>query len=589
MASIGIDLGTSNTVLAFVGKDGHAEVRRVRDHELVPSVVHVEGIAGRRSVGRDALLEWADQQSNPAETFRRWKLAMGDRHVLATQNWGAGEVEITPELLTTWLVEYLVNDFTTGVGGEPITSVVVTVPHGWRREDSAKCAATRVAAARALIDGTPIPVQARTVDEPVAAAAYALYEAHNRGEFVGRTVLVVDIGGGTCDLSLIEVGKVDQPFVVVDAVNNNVGGDFATALLFVEALGTLAAAAGEILPTDPAALLDLVRSGSPPWLRRAFVDAEEQQLVPLSEQVTRLEKRDNYRNRLSTYNSDVKTITIGPVGSRVDSRISPPELVERLQPFYEQLRALLHSFLKRQDTRRLPYAILLTGGGSRIGGLRKEAIEPVIQEFLGDDASSALGRISLNDTKLATAVALGAALIADGKVSIEERLLCDVGLIIRIPPDFSKALRLGEGDEWCIVSPMLKRGATLPVRVSSTSLGFGCMDVDASTDKQFEQKIVVFDDLTSPYVQTWTDDHPAGGRYLAGVTVDLWADTEGALGLVVTNKDGSRVVDHPGTLNRPVRMDGSGALTLPGREDMVALPPVRSPEQIAQAISKRKS
>ena len=162
--------------------------------------------------------------------------------VLATQDWGNGPIDITPELLTTWLVEHIMKDITVDLGGETLDSVVVTVPHGWRREHVEKCLATREAARAAQADGRsreakrgdcPLgtKVADRTVDEPVAAAAYALHASGDSAAFVGKNMLIVDIGGGTTDLSLVRVGAPGEPLTVIDAVNNEIGGDYATALL----------------------------------------------------------------------------------------------------------------------------------------------------------------------------------------------------------------------------------------------------------------------------------------------------------------------------------------------------------------------
>lgn len=587
MASIGIDIGTSNTVAAKVDDQGHAQVVQVSGRDLVPSVVYVESVAGRRSFGHSALDEWGDPQADPAATFRRWKLAMAEHQVLATIDWGEGERSVTPELLTTWLVQHIAQEATKGIGGESITKAVVTVPHGWRREHSAKCAATRAAAAAASVSGASLPVEPRTVDEPVAAAAYALHESGDREAFTGKPVLVIDVGGGTVDLSLVEVGGEGQPLVVVDAVNNNRGGDYATALLLSPAVRLVNESTGATIPTEPLEILRLIGDGADAWLRKAFVDAETGQLAELSRVIrTRLEQRDDnhYRSRLPGYDNSVQTLTICLEGQIIDSRVSAPQFVHLLQPFYDELRLLLRSFLNRQRAAgKLPYAVLLTGGGSNIGGIRKEVIEPVFHEFMPGEADSILTRISLNDSKLSTAVACGAALIADGRVSIEERLLYDVGLKISCPPELARELDLGDSEE-CVVSPILRRGSGLPGAVNTQSLEFVGLDVEEAAT--FSQDIVIFDDLTSPFVQTWESAHPAKGHRLSDVTVEVWADTEGALGMTVTNREGAAVVQLDGQLNRPVRVIERAGLGFHSPLHASDLPPVRTPEAVVAAFRR---
>ena len=134
MVSIGIDIGTSNTVVAKVDGQGGVAIHKFEDSDLLPSVIHVEETGGNLTVGAAARNFWADPDANPAETFRRWKMSMANQTILATQDWGDGPRPITPELLTTWLVEHVMKSITGGLGGEEVDSVVVTVPHGWRRE-----------------------------------------------------------------------------------------------------------------------------------------------------------------------------------------------------------------------------------------------------------------------------------------------------------------------------------------------------------------------------------------------------------------------------------------------------------------------
>ena len=104
MVSIGIDIGTSNTVVAKVDGKGEVAIHKFEDSDLLPSVIHVEETGGNLTVGAAARNFWADPDANPAETFRRWKMSMANQTILATQDWGDGPRPITPELLTTWIV-----------------------------------------------------------------------------------------------------------------------------------------------------------------------------------------------------------------------------------------------------------------------------------------------------------------------------------------------------------------------------------------------------------------------------------------------------------------------------------------------------
>jgi hypothetical protein len=597
MVSIGIDLGTSNTVVAKVNDEGEVSIHQFEGGDLLPSIIHVEGEAGYRIVGRSARDLWADPDADPSETFRRWKMSMAAGTVLATQDWGDGPKNITPEQLTTWLVEHIMKSITQDLGGETVDSVVVTVPHGWRREHVEKCLATREAARAAQADGRsreakrgdcPLgtKVADRTVDEPVAAAAYALHASGDSAAFVGKNMLIVDIGGGTTDLSLVRVGAPGEPLTVIDAVNNNIGGDYATALLLGKHLENIGSQIGIDVPLTPEAVLADLEGAEKGWLREAFAEAETELLHKLSARFKAIEGLEDFTERLSGRwgrRPITMSSTVGDSDDLVATDMSCSEYLTRLEPFFESTRKLLTRFLSRgEGSDRLPYAILMTGGGSQIGSLRSRVIEPVIRELAGPtEAPEILGRLDrlrFNDSKLSTAVAMGAALVAAGRISIEERLLWDVGLEIRVTEKMSQYL--GLDDSCCVISPLLTKGTSLPATVSLKEFGFGKLDIES--DDQFIQRVVVFDDLRSPYDRTWERELSGSGDALKDVGVTLTADTEGMLRLVITGNAGGELVDIQGQLHRPHRAQTGG---LGIRDD--AHPPLktRTPQQIIEAKS----
>jgi len=447
MMSIGIDLGMSNTVVAKVNDEGEVSIHQFEGSDLLPSIIHVEGKFGYRIVGRRARDLWTDPDVDPSETFRRWKASMATSAVLATQDWGDGPRDITPEQLTTWLVEYIMNSITQDLGGETVDSVTVTVPHDWRREHVEKCLATREAVCAAQADGRPRErrgdyhplgkkATVRTVDEPVAAAAYALHASGDAAAFADKNMLIVDIGEGVTDLSLVRVGAPGEPLTVIDAVNNNVGGDYATALLLGKHLESIGSQIGIDVPLTPEAVLAELEGAEKGWLREAFAEAETELLHRLSTRLEMLEGLEDFTEKITgRWGRRQFSMSSTVDGDPVVTFMSCSEYLTLLEPFFESTRGLLTRFLSRgAGSDRLPHAILMTGGGSRIGGLRSQVIEPAIRELAGPtEATEILGRLDrlrFNDSKLSTAVAMGAALVAAGRISIEERLLWDVGLEI---------------------------------------------------------------------------------------------------------------------------------------------------------------
>ena len=594
MMSIGIDLGMSNTVVAKVNDEGEVSIHQFEGSDLLPSIIHVEGKFGYRIVGRRARDLWTDPDVDPSETFRRWKASMATSAVLATQDWGDGPRDITPEQLTTWLVEYIMNSITQDLGGETVDSVTVTVPHDWRREHVEKCLATREAVCAAQADGRPRErrgdyhplgkkATVRTVDEPVAAAAYALHASGDAAAFADKNMLIVDIGEGVTDLSLVRVGAPGEPLTVIDAVNNNVGGDYATALLLGKHLESIGSQIGIDVPLTPEAVLAELEGAEKGWLREAFAEAETELLHRLSTRLEMLEGLEDFTEKITgRWGRRQFSMSSTVDGDPVVTFMSCSEYLTLLEPFFESTRGLLTRFLSRgTGSEHLPHAILMTGGGSRIGGLRSQVIEPAIRELAGPtEAPEILGRLDrlrFNDSRLSTAVAMGAALVAAGRISIEERLLWDVGLEIRVTERMAHHLGLDDSCR-CVISPLLTKGASLPATVSLKEFGFGKLDIEPND--QFIQRVVVFDDLRSPYDRTWERELSGSGDVLKDVEVTLTADTEGTLRLVVNGNAGGELIDIQGQLHRPRRTQTGG---LGIRDD--AHPPfkTRTPQQIIEA------
>ena len=202
MIHLGIDLGTSNTLAAYM-EDGKLKLFEFEDGTMVPSIIHIEEPGGYESFGKDALFKWADPGYGLKSSFRRWKLDIGESKIIRHLEIGGSQIPITPECLTTKMVGHVLDKITQGLGGKQVESVLVTVPHGWRREKPEKCQMTRKAAADAVCQGVNIHVQETTVSEPVAAAAYWIWAMRNDGrsgladDLDGKTILVCDIGGGT--------------------------------------------------------------------------------------------------------------------------------------------------------------------------------------------------------------------------------------------------------------------------------------------------------------------------------------------------------------------------------------------------------
>ena len=197
---IGIDLGTTNSVVAVMEGGEPTVITNSEGSRLTPSVVGFSK-TGERLVG-----ELAKRQaiSNPENTVASIKRHMGESYTVKIEG-----KDYTPQEISAMILQKLKEDAESYLG-EKVTQAVITVPAYF--SDSQR-QATKDAGKIAGLDVL------RIINEPTAAAlAYGLDKG---GE--GK-ILVFDLGGGTFDVSILELG--DGVFEV-KATNGNthVGGD----------------------------------------------------------------------------------------------------------------------------------------------------------------------------------------------------------------------------------------------------------------------------------------------------------------------------------------------------------------------------
>ncbi|WOV88808.1 molecular chaperone DnaK [Sporosarcina oncorhynchi] len=196
---IGIDLGTTNSVVA-VYEGGEAKViPNPEGNRTTPSVVAFKN--GERQVG-----EVAKRQSitNP-NTIMSVKRHMGSDYKVKAE-----DKEYTPQEVSAMILQYM-KGYAEEYLGEKVTKAVITVPAYF---NDAQRQATKDAG---TIAGLEVE---RIINEPTAAAlAYGLDKTDE-----DETILVYDLGGGTFDVSILELG--DGVFQVrATAGDNKLGGD----------------------------------------------------------------------------------------------------------------------------------------------------------------------------------------------------------------------------------------------------------------------------------------------------------------------------------------------------------------------------
>jgi molecular chaperone DnaK (HSP70) len=202
---IGIDLGTTNSEVAAL-VHGQVQVLASDGEQMMPSVVGLSP-DGRLLVGTPARNQYV---LYPERTVRSIKRLMG-----SDQDVALGEQTYTPPEISAMILQALKTRADAALG-TPVSRAVITVPAYF---SDAQRQATRDAGHIAGLEVV------RILNEPTAAAL--AYGADRQGE---RTMLVYDLGGGTFDVSLVQVHS-DITEVLASHGNNHLGGDDFDQLL----------------------------------------------------------------------------------------------------------------------------------------------------------------------------------------------------------------------------------------------------------------------------------------------------------------------------------------------------------------------
>ncbi len=202
---IGIDLGTTNSCVAVVENGDPVVITNPEGNRTTPSVVAFKN--GEKIVG-DAAKRQVVTNLNSVISIKR-KMGSTEKVTLEGKSY-------TPQEISAMILQYI-KTYAEGYLGEPVTKAVITVPAYF---NDAQRQATKDAG---RIAGLEVE---RIINEPTAAAlAYGIDKTD-----VEQKVMVYDLGGGTFDVSILQLA--DGTFeVLATAGNNHLGGDDIDNLL----------------------------------------------------------------------------------------------------------------------------------------------------------------------------------------------------------------------------------------------------------------------------------------------------------------------------------------------------------------------
>jgi len=402
-AAVGIDLGTTNSVVAVLEGGEPTVVANQEGSRTTPSVVAFDK-SGAVLVG-----EVAKRQSitNPGRTIRSIKREMGTnwKKEIATEKDGKQDTKTyKPEEISARTLRKLKESAEAYLGTD-VTSAVITVPAYF--DDSQRTAtqdAGKVAGLEVL----------RIINEPTAAAL-----AYGMDSEKDQTVLVFDLGGGTFDVSVLEIA--DEVFEVkATSGDSRLGGDDWDEKIINWLVDSFKADNGVDLSKDPMAM-------------QRLKEAAEKAKIELSQ------KSEAQINLPFITATDAGAIHLDYTLSRAKFEAMTEDLLKRCRGPFE--RAIKDSGLPINDIDH----VLLVGGSTRM-----PAVNELVKELTGREPHK-----GVNPDEV---VAVGAAIQAGVlRGEVKDVLLLDV-----------TPLSLGIETKGGVMTQLIERNTTIPTQRSET-------------------------------------------------------------------------------------------------------------------------
>ncbi len=391
--TIGIDLGTTNSCVAVIEGGEPVVIANAEGSRTTPSVVAFAK-NGERLVGQVAKRQAV---SNPDHTIASIKRQMGSSYKVKINS-----KEYTPQEISAMILTKLKKDAEAYLG-EPVTQAVITVPAYFT--DSQR-QATKDAGRIAGLDVK------RIINEPTAAALSYGVDKEN-----DQKVMVYDLGGGTFDVSIIEMGDGVQE-VLATAGNNRLGGDDFDQKIIDWLVQSFKTDTGIDLKGDKTAMQRLKDEAEKAKIELSGITTAQINIPFITADATGPKHLDYTltRAKFNELTSDLVEKTMGPVR-----------------------QALADSGLKISEIDK----VLMVGGSSRI---------PAVQEAV----KSLIGKEPFKGINPDECVAIGAAIQA-GVLGGDVQGL----LLLDVTP-----LSLGVETQGGVMTKIIERNTTIPTKKS---------------------------------------------------------------------------------------------------------------------------
>ena len=391
--TIGIDLGTTNSCVAVIEGGEPVVIANAEGSRTTPSVVAFAK-NGERLVGQVAKRQAV---SNPDHTIASIKRQMGSSYKVKINS-----KEYTPQEISAMILTKLKKDAEAYLG-EPVTQAVITVPAYFT--DSQR-QATKDAGRIAGLDVK------RIINEPTAAALSYGVDKEN-----DQKVMVYDLGGGTFDVSIIEMGDGVQE-VLATAGNNRLGGDDFDQKIMDWLVESFKADNGIDLRGDKTAMQRLKDEAEKAKIELSGITTAQINIPFITADATGPKHLDYTltRAKFNELTADLVEKTMGPVR-----------------------QALKDSGLKISEIDK----VLMVGGSSRI-----PAVQDAVKGFIGKEPFKGINP----DECVAIGAAIQAGVLGG---DVQGLLLLDV-----------TPLSLGVETQGGIMTKIIERNTTIPTKKS---------------------------------------------------------------------------------------------------------------------------
>lgn len=396
---IGIDLGTTNSCVAVLEGGSPQVIPNAEGERTTASVVAFTD-SGERLVGR---LAKRQAITNPTHTISSIKRKMGTDHQVKIKIEG-NETTYSPEQISAMILQKLKKDAEDYLGVKT-NKAVITVPAYF---NDTQRQATKDAG---VIAGLEVM---RIINEPTAASL-----AYGLGKSKEQTILVYDLGGGTFDVSILEIGDGVFEVVATDG-NTQLGGDDFDRLIMDWLAEEFRKDTGIDLSKDPSAI-------------QRLKDAAEAAKMELS-------SRKETTINLPYITADAS----GP--KHLEQKLTRAKFEQMIGSLLQKTADIVDSTLREaKKTKDDIDQVVLVGGSTRI---------PRVQELISERIPGKINREINPDEVVAAGAAVQAGVLAG---DVDDIVLLDV-----------TPLTLSIETLGGIATPLIERNTTIPTEKTKT-------------------------------------------------------------------------------------------------------------------------